>query len=263
MAARAIWKGVLKVGSSRIPVKLYSAVQERNVRFHVLQSRTKSRIKQQMVGGESRAAVAREEIRKGYEVEPGTFIVLEDEELERLKPKESREITAMRFVPPSQLSNEWYERPYYLAPDGDESKYLALAAALRNREVRGIVRWSMRGKSYVGALMAEGDALVLIKLRYADEVLSTRELPAPGGRPLAANELRMAEELVSALAGKFDPKEFRDEYRERVMKFIEAKGKGKHPRLPAVKDRRPAASLSDQLAKSLSAMKRTRREKVA
>jgi DNA end-binding protein Ku len=121
----------------------------------------------------------------------------------------------------------------------------------------------MRGKSYVGALMVEGDYLVLIKLRYTEEVLSTKDLPAPAGRPLAANELRMAEELVSALAGKFDPREFRDEYRDRVLDFIKAKAKGKHPRLPAVKERKAAASLSDQLAKSLSAMKRVRREKVA
>jgi DNA end-binding protein Ku len=263
MAARAIWKGVLKVGKARIPIKLYSAVQERDVRFHVVQSRTKARIKQHMVSSEGRQEVQGEKIRKGYEVEPGTFVVLENEELQKLKPKESREIATTRFVPASQLSHEWYERPYYLAPDGDEAKYFALAEALRKRDARGIARWTMRGKSYVGALMAEGDYLVLIKLRYAEEVLSTRELPAPEGRPLAANELRMAEELVSALAGKFAPEEFRDEYRDRVLDLIKAKAKGKHPRLPAVKDRRPAASLSDQLAKSLSAMKRTRREKVA
>ena len=144
MTARAIWKGVLKVGSSRIPVKFYSAVQERKVRFHVLQTRTKSRIKQQMVSAERHEEVAREEIRKGYEVEPGTFVVLEEEELQKLKPKESREITTTRFVSPSQLGHEWYERPYYLSPDGEESKYFAVVEALQKRDVRGITRWSMR-----------------------------------------------------------------------------------------------------------------------
>jgi DNA end-binding protein Ku len=263
MAARAIWKGVLKAGTARIPIKLYSAVQERNVRFHVLQTRTKARIKQHMVSGESRAEVAREDVRKGYEVEPGTFVVLEDEELKKLKPKESRDITATRFVAPSQISHLWYERPYYLAPDGEEEKYFAFAEALEKRDVRGIVRWSMRGKSYVGAVMTLDGCIVLVRLRYAEEVLSTKDLPAPGGRPLAANVLRMAEELITALAGKFEPEEFRDEYRGRVLDFIKAKAKGKHPRLPAVKERRPAAELSDQLAKSLAAMKRTGRKKVA
>jgi DNA end-binding protein Ku len=164
VGARAIWKGVLKIGSSELAVKLYSAVQDRDVRFHVLQSRTKSRVKQDMVAPETGKKIAREDIRKGYEVEPGTFILIEDEELERLKPKPSRTINATRFVPPSVIGPEWYERSYYLGPESaaDQSKYLALAEALRNREVQGIARWSMRERSYVGALRAEGDYLVLV-----------------------------------------------------------------------------------------------------
>jgi DNA end-binding protein Ku len=103
----------------------------------------------------------------------------------------------------------------------------------------------------------------LNKLRYAEEVLSARELPSPGGRQLESKELRMAEELVSALEGEFDPEQFRNEYRERLMHFIEEKAQGKHPRLPAVKERRAAGSLDEQLAKSLAAMKRGREKKVA
>jgi DNA end-binding protein Ku len=105
-------------------------------------------------------------------------------------------------------------------------------------------------------LRVEDGYLALIKLRYAEEVLSARELPAPAGRALEPKELRMAEELIGALEGKFDLNEFRDEYRERVMKFIEAKAKGKRPKLAVVKERRSAASLEQQLAKSLAAMKR-------
>ena len=131
-----------------------------------------------------------------------------------------------------------------------------MAEALEKRNVLGIARWTMRGKSYVGALRVEEGYLALIKLRYAEEVLSARELPAPAGRALEAKELRMAEELIGALEGKFDLKEFRDEYRERVVKFIEAKAKGKHPKLAAVKVRKGAGSLEQQLSKSLAAMKR-------
>jgi DNA end-binding protein Ku len=101
-------------------------------------------------------------------------------------------------VPPSAFGSEWYERPYYVGPDGEESKYFALAEAVRNKNVEGIIRWTMRGKSYAGALLAYVHYLVLIKFRYAEEVLWPRELLAPKGRPLDPKELRMVEEFEEA-----------------------------------------------------------------
>jgi len=205
--------------------------------------------------------LAKQDIRKGYEIEPGSFVVLEDEELNELKPEESRAIDVSRFVSASAISNEWYERPYYVGPDDDEGKYFALAEALNNQERTGIARWSMRGKSYVGALRAEGGYLTLIKLRYSQEVLDARELPAPSGRPLAANELKMAEELIAVLEGKFNPEEFHDEYRERLQDFLAAKASGKKPNLPAIKEPTTRGTLEQQLAKSLAAWKPAKKEK--
>jgi len=262
MAARAIWKGQLKVGSTNVPVKLYSAVEDRNVHFNVLQKSTKSRVKQQLTT-EDKKPVQKEEVRKGYEIDPGRFVLVEPEELHRLKPRESRIVGVTRFVPTRALRPEWFERPYYLGPDGEVEKYLGLAEALQKRNVLGIAHWTMRGKAYVGALRVEDGYLVLIKLRYSEEVLSARDLPAPEGRPLDPKELRMAEQLIAALEGEFKPEQFRDEYRQRVMAFVEAKAKGKHPRLPVVKDRRSAGSLDQQLAKSLAAMKHGLGKKVA
>ncbi len=262
MPARATWKGELKIGTTTLPVKLYAAIQDRDVHFHVLKKGAKQRVKQQMVS-EHNKPVEKEEIRKGYEIDPGTFVILEDEELQKLKAKDSRTIGLTRFVPESALGHEWYERGYYLAPDGQDAKYFALAEALGHKNVVGIARWSMRGKSYVGALRSEDQYLVLIKLRYAEEVLSARELPAPGGRALDKKELRMAEELVKALEGEFAPEEFHDDYREKVQAFINAKARGKHPRLAPVKERTIAAPLEQQLAKSLAALKRTKEKKVA
>jgi DNA end-binding protein Ku len=254
MAARAIWKGEIKIGSTTVPVKLYAAVEDRGIHFHVLQSKTRSRVKQQMVT-EDDEPLTKEKIRKGYEVEPGTFVILADEELQRLKPKESRTIQFLRFVPSSALGHEWYERPYYLGPDGDEGTYFALAEALGQKNVVGIARWAMRGKAYVGALRQDGGYLALIKLRYSEEVLSAKELSAPSGRDLDEKELRMADELIAALEGTFEPETFHDEYRNRLQQFLEAKAKGKHPRLPVIKERTIAAPLDQQLAKSLAAMK--------
>ena len=259
MAARAIWKGELKIGSAKIPVKLYSGVVDRTVRFHILDDKHLMRVKQHMVNPDSGDEVGNEEIQKGYEIEPGRFVILTEEDLKSLEPEPSREIEFTEFVPPEAVSQQWYERPYYLAPDGDEKAYFALAEALKNRDREGIAHWVMRNKNYVGALRAEGDYLVLYTLRHAEEVISARDLPKPAGRAPTQKELGMAKQLVGLLEGEFDPKEFKDEYRERVMEFIEKKAKGKAPRLRAVKTKRKATSLDSVLQKSLQSLKKGKR----
>jgi DNA end-binding protein Ku len=261
MASRAIWQGTLKFGSVQLPVKLYSAVQDESIHFHILESKTKSRIKQHMVNPETGHEVPSEEIRKGYEVERGTFVFLDEKELVTLEPKASRDIEITRFVPNGNVSHLWYDHPYYLGPAGDSADYFAFVEALRKQEREGIARWVMRKKAYVGALRVNGDYLSLVTLKHAEEVLSERDLPAPHARGLSEKELKMAEELVHALEGPFDAKEFRDEYRDRVMELIEAKAKGKRPSLHAVKSKRATTSLAGDLAKSLAALNRGSRQK--
>lgn len=259
MAGRAIWKGVLKIGSTKVPVKLYSAVTDRTVRFHLLDDRHLMRVKQHMVSPDSGEEVTNQEIKKGYEVEPGKFVILTDEDLQSLEPKPSREIEVSEFVPPQSINQQWYERPYYLGPDGDMQAYFALAAALENREREGIARWVMRNKSYIGALRSQDGYLVLCTLRNAAEVISARELPKPAGRAPSAKELNMAKQLVGMLEGEFNAAEFEDEYRKRVMEFIERKAKGHAPKLKAVKTKRKTTSLDSVLAKSLAALKKEKR----
>ncbi len=259
MAARAIWKGELKIGSAKIPVKLYSAVQDRTVRFHILDDKHLKRVKQHMVSPDSGDEVTNEEIQKGYELEPGKFVIVTDEELESLQPKPSREIEITEFVPPEAISSQWYERPYYLAPDGDQKAYFALVEALKNRKREGIAHWVMRNKAYVGALRAEGDYLMLVTLRNAEEVISARDLPKPAGRAPTQKELNMAKQLVGMLEGEFNAADYKDEYRERVMEFIKQKAKGKAPRLRAVKTKRRPASLDSVLQKSLQSLRKEKR----
>lgn len=256
MAARAIWKGSLKIGKTGIPVKLFSAVSDRTVRFHLLDDRAKMRVKQHMINPDSGEEVPNEEIQKGYEIEPGTFVILSDEELASLEPEPSRDIEITEFVPPSQVSEQWYERPYYLAPDGDEQDYFALAEALQNREVEGIAHWVMRNKAYVGAVRPVDGYLFLFTLRNASEVISAEQLPKPAGRAPTQKELDMAKQLVAAMEGEFDAKEYKDEYRERLMKFIESKSKGHKPRLSPAKKKRASTSLDSVLARSLAALKK-------
>lgn len=263
MAARAIWKGVLKIGIHKLPVKLYSAVQERRVHFHILDTSRKQPIKQRMVDPESDEEIPKQEIQRGLEVEPGTFVVFDEDELAKLKPKASRDIEITRFVLPARINHQWYERPYYLGPDGDQSAYFALVKALENKDREGVARWVMRDKQYIGALNVNDGYLMLITLRHAEEVIPAKQLPKPHGRALDDREIKLAEQLVEALKDVFRPEDYHDEYRDRVMQFIEAKAKGRRPKLQVIRPKRAPASLTNALAASLKQAKRARGKAVA
>jgi DNA end-binding protein Ku len=159
-------------------------------------------------------------------------------------------------VPPSAVGPEWYQRPYYLGPDGKDTDYFALAKALKEENRLGIAKWVMRKKRYIGALRSQDGYLMLVTLRFAEEVVSDNELPKlPTGRDFDPKELKMAEQLVSALEGEFKPEEFRDEYRDRVMKLIEAKAHGQPVKLEVVKKKEPVDSIAESLAASLKMLK--------
>jgi DNA end-binding protein Ku len=259
MAARAMWKGQLKVGTTKIPVKLYSAIQDKTVRFHILDDKNKARVKQHMIDPDSGEEVASEEIQKGYEVEPGKFVILTDEDLEKLEPPPSRDIEIVEFVPQDEISQQWYDRPYYLGPDDGDKDYFALVEALNNKKSEGIAHWVMRGKYYAGGLRPVDDYLFLFTLRDANEVILADDLTKPSGAAPTQKELTMAKQLVEMLRGDFNPKDYKDEYRQRVMEFIERKAKGHAPRLRAVKAKRKTGALDNVLAKSIAALKKEKR----
>lgn len=254
MAARAIWKAVLRIDDFDLPVKLYSGVEDRGVRFHLLHDQDLVRVQQRLVDAETGKPVASEAVQKGYEVERGLFVLLDAEELGALQPKASRDVSIIRFVEPAAIPHPYYARPYYLGPDGRDEDYFAFARALGDSGQTGIARWVMRGKSYCGALQSTDGYLVLVTLRFAEEVIPSSELPAPQGRELDRKEQALAGQLVAALEEDFQVEEFRDEYRDRVMELIEAKRQGKTVQVQA-RPRKPAAkSLVESLQASLKSV---------
>ena len=264
MAARAIWKGLLILGAEKIPVKLYSAVEDRTVRFNVLEKSSRARIKQQMVNPETGEEVPWDKMQRAYEAEPGTYVLLSSEELEQSQPKESRDIDVSKFVPARQIHQQWYDRPYYLGPDDDSpTAYFALADALERQDREGIAHWVMRKKEYVGALRSEGGYLMLITLNDVEEVLTAEDLPKPTGRAPDAKEFKMAEQLVAAMEGEFHAEDYHDEYRERLMKLIEAKSHGHKPRLKVVARKKEPKSLLASLAASIKRAKHQHEQKSA
>lgn len=255
MAARAIWKGVLHVGSQRVPVKLYSAVEDRTVHFRLLSGRKHVPVKQQLVDPSNDEVVAYQDVQRGFASGEG-FVVLKKDELDSLVPEASRDIAVAHFVSTQRLGAEWFVRPYYLGPDGDDASYFALADALAAEDKEGIAHWTMRNHAYTGVLREQGGYLMLVTLRHADEVIARDELPRPEGRAHTDKELKMAEQLIGAYEDAFDPNEYKDEYRERVLQFVEQKAKGKRPRLERVVEKRHEPSLTDALTKSLAGLKK-------
>lgn len=251
--ARAVWKGVISFGAIELPVKLYSAVEDHRVHFRLLHRPDQVPVKQQMVHPGTGRPVPHEDIQRGLELERGLFVRLRPEELESLEPEPDRTIRITRFVEPSEINHQWYRRPYYLGPDGDDEGYFALAEALGERELEGVALWTMRKKRYSGALRVRGDHLMLIALRHAEEVVQVPALEAPSSRRPGAAEIRLAEQLVEALAGPFDPSEWHDEHRERVMDFIERRARGEQVELKPTRRERPSGSLADALRQSVAA----------
>lgn len=256
---RAMWKAALELGTLRVPVKLYAAVEDRGVHFRLLHEKDRVPVRQRMIDPRDESEVPSEAIRRGIELEEGLFVVLRPEELASVEPEASRSIELLRFVPAEAIDVAWYDRPYFLGPDDSEDDYFALAEALAKSGRRGIARWVMRGRRYAGALAVREGRLALVALHAPHEVVQASELARPASRTLTAGERKLAEQLVATLDAEFDPSELHDDYRERVEKLIAAKREGKSFQVKEAPPPRASGDLSGALKKSLQAAKARRR----
>lgn len=252
MAVRAIWKGVLTFGEAAIPVKLFSAVEDRSVRFRLLHEKDHQPVKQVLVNPHTHEVMPHAQARRAYYGEEAE-VLLSNEELAAVRPASSRIIEVLRFLPPQVIDHRWYDRPYYLGPDGSEQDYAALAGALEQQQYEGLAYWVMRNKEFYGALRLFQGYPMLMSLRYAGQVVNADELQPPTGKPLDERELDLAADLIDRLGEDFNPGAYRDEYRERVMEMIEKKRKGGRVRAPAKPEtrERPTEDLTRALEASL------------
>jgi DNA end-binding protein Ku len=251
--ARALWKGVIEFGAVAVPVKLYTAVRPQQIHFHMLQ--------QMVCPAHGDREVPREHIIRGYELSKDQYVVVQEQDLEKCSPLASRTIRVRRFVDPAQIDPLFYEKPYYLGPDEHGHKpYALLARALRHEKKVAVVDFVMRGKQYLGAVRvsADGRALVLETMRYADEVVATGEVEEEI-RKLKVDErqVKMAEQLIDTLAASFEPERYRDEYRACVMDMIERKARGEKLTIKVPKQPKAtkAPDLTDMLQASIAQAK--------
>ena len=228
---RAIWSGAISFGLVNIPVKLYSAVSRKTVRFHQIDAESGQRIRQQRVNPESGEEVPYERLVKGYEISPDKYVTITPEELEALEPQKTRTIDIEQFVDLEQIDPIHYDHPYYLAPDKGAAKaYKLLLDAMREADKVAIARVVIRSKENLVALRSYDGAITMETMLFPDEVVepsSIEELGAVDGDvKTTKRELDMAKQLIESLSGDFEPEGYHDEYRERVLDLIERKAAG-------------------------------------
>jgi DNA end-binding protein Ku len=225
----AIWTGSISFGLVTVPVKMISATRSQDVRFHQLEEGTGARIRYRRVSEQSGEEVSNERIVKGYEVEPGRYVVVENEEIAGLKPKASRQIEIEDFVDLADIDPVYFEQPYYLVPDKDNAKaYRLLSDVMEDLGKVAVGRFVLRSKEALVAIRPVDGVLVLETMRFADEVLAPdREQPLaePASEP-SDREKEMARQLVLSLTADFDPEKYHDEYREELLALIDRKAAG-------------------------------------
>jgi DNA end-binding protein Ku len=258
---RAMWTGTIGFGMVTVPVKLYSAVDRKTVRFHMLSGKTGVRLSQRRIDPSSGEEVLYEDVVKGYELAPDRYVVIEPGELETLQPKKTKTIEIEEFVDLSQIDPVFYDHPYYLAPGpGGAKPYRLLLEAMRETGKVAIARVVIRSKEQLVAVRPMGEVLGMATMLFADEVLSPErldEVAEAGEVKTTKRELDVAKQLVDSLAGQFEPGDFRDTYREEVLELIERKAQGKAIAVqPAPEETSaPAPDLMSALKASLEAVK--------
>ncbi|HEX5364074.1 MAG TPA: Ku protein [Gallionella sp.] len=256
MTIRAMWKGVIQFNAIRVPVKLYGAIEDRNVHFRLLHRGDLEPVHQALVNPQTDEVVSRENTGRAYITESGDRVLLNQSELEALEPEPSRDIEILSFLPQHVIDHRWYDRPYYLGPDEDSAEFFALADALEAMQVEGLARWVMRNKSYVGALQLYQGYPMLMSLHHTEEVIPVEALAPPKGPPLEQRELGMARQLIEMLESEFEPQEYHDEFRDRVLAMLDAKAHGKQVHKRALPQRESSIDLSQALESSIQQMRK-------
>jgi DNA end-binding protein Ku len=260
--ARSIWTGAISFGLVTVPVKLYSAVNRKTVRFHQLSGKSGVRIAQKRVDPSTGDEVAYDEIVKGFELTPDRYVVIEPGELETLQPKKTKTIEIEDFVELSDIDPIYYDHPYYLAPGtGGAKPYRLLVEAMRETDRVAVARVVIRSKEALVALRPMDDhVLGMSTMLFPDEIVdpdSIDEISATADVEVTKRELDIAKQLVESLAGPFDASKYHDTYRQDVLDLIERKAAGEEIAVQPAADEEeePVPDLMAALKASLDAVR--------
>jgi DNA end-binding protein Ku len=232
---RPIWSGSLSFGLVNVPVRLLSATRDLGVHFNQLHEKDNSRIEVRRVCTEENEEVPWEEVARGYEMESGEIVMLTDEELEAADPKKTRTIDIEAFVDLEEIDPIFYDHPYYLVPDSNEAAvraYHLLRTVMERSGQVAIARFVLRTKEYLVAVRTRGEAITLTTMLFHDEVRATDEVGIDGLPKAKKAEVDQAITLVKSLQRDFDPANYEDEHRKRLLAIIDKKKKGQQIEIP-------------------------------
>jgi DNA end-binding protein Ku len=254
----AIWKGTLSFGLVTLPVEMRTAVRDESLHFRLLHAEDNKPVKYERVCTKDGETVSWDEIVKGYEYSKGKFVIMTDQDFEAAALESSKAIDILEFVKDDEIDPRFFEKPYYLVPGkGGDKAYALLREALRSTHSVGIGKVTIRQKMWLVGIRAVDEAIVVESLRFANELVDSDEYSFPAGKDIRPQELKMAEQLVSNFSDEFDPTKYIDEYRENLLKIIDAKRKGKTIEFeaPAAPEETKVIDLMDKLRASLDASK--------
>jgi DNA end-binding protein Ku len=257
---RSIWSGAISFGLVNVPVKLYSAVSRKTVRFNQLNEKTGNRIQMKRTDPETGDDVPFDQIVKGFELTKDRYVVITPDELDALDPERTRTIQIEEFVDQIDIDPIYYDHPYYLVPDkGSAKAYGLLLNAMQASDKVAIARVVIRSKEALVAIRPAGDILMMETMIFHDEVVPHDEiddLPDSKDLDVSDREVKMAQQLIDSLSSEFDPSQYRDEYRDKVLELIERKAQGEEIAVqPEAPEPAKVPDLMAALEASLAAVK--------
>ncbi|MCW5873648.1 MAG: Ku protein [Anaerolineales bacterium] len=249
--ARAIWSGAIAFGLINIPVKLFSATRENELSFNQLRKSDHSRIKYLRVAAADGQEVPYDQIVKGFEVEDGQYVVIEDEDIKSASPKKTQSIEILSFANEDEIDSVYFDKPYYLGPDKNAARaYSLLREALKQAKKVAVAKFILRTKENLAIIKPEGEALILNQIRYQSEVRESDGLNLPGADEVKEGELDLALSLVNQLSQPFKPEQYEDTFTAEIKRIIEQKAQGITPEVVGAA---PVQTKDDDLLASLRA----------
>ena len=255
MAPRSLWTGTISFGLVSVPVRMFGATESKELRFHFLDKHDLQPIAYDKVRRDTGKHVDNDDIVRGFEVENGRYVPLDDEDLDRLDVELTKTIDICDFVDLDEIDPIYFRKAYYLEPqDGAEKPYRLLTRALEETGKVAIAKIVIRNKQHLAALRPSNGTLVLETMYYADEV---RQPERVGGGRLAKPEVELAKSLVENLSAKFDPNKYDDTYRKELLQLLRAKAKGKELPEP---EQEPEGEVVDLMAALRESVERTQKQ---
>lgn len=258
---RPVWRGSIAFGLVSVPVKLYTAVRDRSVRFHQLEQGTGSRIRYRRVSETTGEEVPREDIVRGYELGDGRYVTVTDDDLDAAAPARTRTIDIEDFVDLAAVDPVYFDSTYYLGPADPTANraYALLHEAMRQSGRAAIGRFVLRSKERLVALRTIDGALALQTMHFHDEVEDPSIAEPPGAEDVSDRELAVAEQLIDSLATDWKPERYADTYRERVLETLEAKARGEQ--IVAPEPEAEPADVVDLVAALRASVERTKSQR--